>query len=49
VEAFSNHGRQAGAQYSKSVRDNFNKDQKGNLTKATQNWPVWWIKMASSL
>ena len=26
-------------QYSKSVRDSFNEDQKGNLTKANQNWP----------
>src|SRR5262249_40770483 len=27
-------------QYSKSIRDNFNQDQKGNLVKATQNWPA---------
>jgi YHS domain-containing protein len=26
-------------QYSKSVRDSFNEDPKGNLTKANQNWP----------
>ena len=26
-------------QYSKSVRDNFNKDTKGNLARATSNWP----------
>jgi YHS domain-containing protein len=26
-------------QYSKSVRDDFNKDAKGNLTKAEANWP----------
>ncbi len=26
-------------QYSKGVRDDFNKDQTGNLTKAHQNWP----------
>ena len=26
-------------QYSKSVRDNFNKDTKGNLMKAEANWP----------
>jgi YHS domain-containing protein len=26
-------------QYSKGVRDTFNEDQKGNLAKATQNWP----------
>ena len=27
-------------QYSKSVRDDFNKDTKGNLTKANTNWPA---------
>lgn len=26
-------------QYSKGVRDDFNKDQKGNLAKAEANWP----------
>lgn len=26
-------------QYSKSIRDSFNEDQKGNLNKANQNWP----------
>ena len=26
-------------QYSKSVRDDFNKDTKGNLAKANTNWP----------
>jgi YHS domain-containing protein len=26
-------------QYSKGVRDDFNEDQKGNLTKAERNWP----------
>jgi len=26
-------------QYSKGVRDDFNADQKGNLTKANDNWP----------
>jgi len=26
-------------QYSKGVRDDFNKDQPGNLTKANANWP----------
>lgn len=26
-------------QYSKSVRDRFNEDPKGNLSKANQNWP----------
>jgi hypothetical protein len=27
-------------QYSKGVRVDFNKDTKGNLTKATANWPA---------
>ncbi len=27
-------------QYSKGVRDDFNKDQNGNLTKANANWPA---------
>jgi hypothetical protein len=27
-------------QYSKGVRDDFNKDAKGNLAKANANWPV---------
>lgn len=27
-------------QYSKGVKDTFNKDQKGNLAKAESNWPV---------
>jgi len=27
-------------QYSKGVRDDFNKDTKGNLTKAETNWPT---------
>jgi YHS domain-containing protein len=27
-------------QYSKDVRDDFNKDSKGNLAKATGNWPA---------
>jgi YHS domain-containing protein len=27
-------------QYSKGVRDDFNKDTKGNLTKADANWPT---------
>ena len=26
-------------QYSKGVRDDFNKDAKGNLAKASTNWP----------
>src|SRR5262249_27305565 len=27
-------------QYSKGVRDDFNKDTRGNLTKANANWPA---------
>jgi hypothetical protein len=27
-------------QYSKGVRDDFNKDTKGNLAKANANWPT---------
>jgi hypothetical protein len=27
-------------QYSKSIRDKFNKDSKGNLVKADANWPA---------
>jgi hypothetical protein len=27
-------------QYSKGVRDDFNKDVKGNLAKADANWPT---------
>src|SRR5215471_2666079 len=27
-------------QYSKGIRDDFNKDTKGNLSKAEANWPV---------
>jgi hypothetical protein len=27
-------------QYSKGVRDDFNKDTKGNLAKAGTNWPA---------
>lgn len=27
-------------QYSKSIRDTFNEDQKGNISKANQNWPA---------
>lgn len=39
VEAFQIMDGKLVLQYSKSVRDSFNKDPKGNLTKATQNWP----------
>jgi YHS domain-containing protein len=39
VEAFQIMDGKLVLQYSKSVRDNFNKDPKGNLTKATENWP----------
>jgi YHS domain-containing protein len=31
-------------QYSKGVRDDFNKDQKGNLAKADANWPALVVK-----
>ncbi len=27
-------------QYDKGIRDDFNKDQKANLTKAEANWPT---------
>ena len=33
-------------QYSKGVRDNFNKDAKGNLAKANANWPTLMEKNA---
>ncbi len=39
VEAFQIVDGKLLLQYSKSVRDSFNEDQKGNLTKANQNWP----------
>jgi YHS domain-containing protein len=39
VEAFQIVDGKLILQYSKSVRDSFNEDQKGNLTKANQNWP----------
>ena len=39
VEAFQIVDGKLMLQYSKSVRDSFNEDQKGNLTKANQNWP----------
>jgi YHS domain-containing protein len=39
VEAFQIIDGKLVLQYSKSVQENFNKDTKGNLTKATQNWP----------
>ena len=39
VEAFQIVDGKLCMQYSKSVRDSFNEDQKGNLNKANQNWP----------
>ncbi len=39
VEAFQIVDGRLLLQYSKGVRDNFNKDQKGNLAKADANWP----------
>lgn len=39
VEAFQIVDGKLVMQYSKGVRDTFNEDQKGNLTKANQNWP----------
>jgi len=39
VEAFVILDGKLMMQYSKSVRDSFNQDQKGNLSKANQNWP----------
>lgn len=39
VEAFQIVDGKLYMQYSKSIRDDFNKDQKGNLGKANQNWP----------
>jgi YHS domain-containing protein len=39
VEAFQIVDGKLYMQYSKSVRDSFNEDQKGNLGKANQNWP----------
>lgn len=39
VEAFQIVDGKLLLQYSKSVRDDFNKDSKGNLAKANTNWP----------
>ena len=39
VEAFQIVNGRLLLQYSKGVRSDFNKDSKGNLTKADQNWP----------
>ena len=39
VEAFQIVGGKLLLQYSKGVRDDFNKDTKGNLDKANANWP----------
>jgi YHS domain-containing protein len=40
VDAFQIVGGKLLLQYSKGVRDDFNKDQTGNLTKANGNWPA---------
>jgi len=39
IEAFQIVDGKLLMQYSKDVRDNFNKDTQGNLTKANTNWP----------
>jgi YHS domain-containing protein len=39
VEAFQIVNGKLLLQYSKGVRDTFNKDQQGNLAKANANWP----------
>jgi len=39
VEAFQIVDGRLLLQYSKGVRDDFNEDTKGNLTKAMKNWP----------
>lgn len=39
VEAFQILDGKLLLQYSKGVRDDFNKDSKGNLAKASANWP----------
>jgi YHS domain-containing protein len=39
-EAFQIVGGRLLLQYSKGVRDDFNKDAKGNLAKADANWPA---------
>jgi len=40
VEAFQIVDGKLLLQYSKGVRDDFNKDPKGNLSKANTNWPA---------
>jgi len=40
VEAFQIVNGRLLLQYSKGVRDDFNKDTKGNLAKAEANWPA---------
>jgi YHS domain-containing protein len=40
VDAFQIVDGQLLLQYSKGVRDDFNKDTKGNLSKAEANWPA---------
>ena len=40
VDAFQIVNNRLLLQYSKSVRDDFNKDTKGNLARADGNWPV---------
>jgi len=40
VDAFQIVNGQLLLQYSKGVRDDFNKDTKGNLAKAEANWPA---------
>ena len=40
VEAFQIVDGKLLLQYSKGVRDDFNKDARGNLAKANANWPV---------
>lgn len=39
VEAFQIVDGKLFLQYSKGIRDDFNKDAKGNLTRANTNWP----------
>lgn len=39
IEAFQIVDGKLLMQYSKGVRDNFNKDTRGNLSKANTNWP----------
>ena len=40
VEAFQIVDGRLLLQYSKGIRDDFNKDAKGNLAKASANWPL---------